>query len=154
MSARLESVAQRGQGRSRLSSLEAMETARVRAANDVLLDQADVFVERAIGAMRADPARRWTVASLARVACLSRAAFARRFQRATGTSPLRWLTEHRLRLAQARLRESKVALAAIAVSIGYASEFAFSKAFKRHFGVAPNVFRRSAFGAPSFRAAA
>jgi transcriptional regulator GlxA family with amidase domain len=111
-------------------------------ANDV--HALDPYVARALAAMKAEPARPWTVASLARVAGLSRAPFARRFREATGTSPLRWLSEHRLALAEERLVETDLGLAAIAVEIGYASEFAFSKAFKRKVGVAPGVFRRSA----------
>src|SRR5262245_57303887 len=104
----------------------------------------DAHVERALTAMRSDPAQRWTVARLARVAGLSRAAFARRFTRALGTSPLRWLTEHRLRLAEARLRETDLSLAAIAAEIGYVCEFAFGKAFKRVLGVTPGLVRRTA----------
>lgn len=118
---------------------------------------ADPYVERAIAAMKEDPARRWTVAALARVAGLSRAPFARRFTRATGVSPLRWLTEHRVRVAEARLVETDRGLAAIAAEIGYESEFAFAKAFKRVIGVAPGRFRRAALerrAAPTFRAAA
>jgi transcriptional regulator GlxA family with amidase domain len=104
----------------------------------------DPQVARALAAMRADPARRWTVADLGRVAALSRAAFARRFRVAVGTSPLRWLAEHRVRLAKARLVESERALAAVAIEVGYACEFAFAKAFKRLVGIAPGVFRRRA----------
>ena len=131
---------------------------RKASANDV--HAPDAYVDRALEAMKADPARPWTVAALSRVAGLSRAPFARRFHRATGTSPLRWLTEHRLGLAQARLVESDLALSAIAAEIGYASDFAFSKAFRRLVGVAPGVFRRAAVtrrapsAAPLFRAAA
>lgn len=102
----------------------------------------DGYVARALDAMKADPARRWTVSALARICGLSRAAFARRFTRALGVSPLRWLTEHRLRLAQERLRETDLTLAAIAAELGYTSEFAFAKAFKRLFGIAPGLFRR------------
>jgi transcriptional regulator GlxA family with amidase domain len=94
--------------------------------------------------MKADPSRRWTVAALARVGGLSRAAFARRFTRALGVSPLRWLSEHRLRMAETRLVETDVGLAGIAFEIGYESEFAFAKAFKRLFGVAPGIYRRRA----------
>ncbi len=111
-----------------------------RAANDVRVE--DPYVERAIAAMRAEPARRWTVAALARVAGLSRAPFARRFQRSTRTTPLQWLTEHRLGLAREELIHGERKLASIANAIGYGSEFAFSKAFKRVFGVAPTVYRR------------
>jgi len=127
-------------------------------AND--LRSQDTFVEKAVAAMRADPARRWTVAALSRVAGLSRAPFARRFRRATGMPPLRWLTEHRLGLAQRSLVEGDLPLAEIAVEIGYASEFALSKAFKRLFGIAPGLYRRAASVgrrasvAPIFRAAA
>jgi AraC-like DNA-binding protein len=115
----------------------------------------DPHVARAVEAMKADPARRWTVAALARVGGLSRAAFARHFTRALGMSPLRWLTEHRLTLARERLERTDLTLAAIAVEVGYESEFAFAKAFKRLVGIAPGQFRRaSAIPARTFRAAA
>jgi transcriptional regulator GlxA family with amidase domain len=104
----------------------------------------DAFVARALAAMKADPARRWTVAALARTAGLSRAAFARHFRRAVGTTPLRWLTHHRLRAARMRLVETDLALAAIALEVGYRCEFAFGKAFKRLFGLAPGAYRRTA----------
>ena len=114
----------------------------------------DPFVIRALVVMKAAPDKRWTVASLARIAGLSRAAFARRFTEATGTPPLRWLTDHRLAIAQRQLLETDATLAAIAAEVGYASEFAFAKAFKRALGVAPGVFRRRAAAVPAFRAAA
>ena len=97
--------------------------------------------------MTADPTRRWTVAALGRVAGLSRAAFARHFAREAGVPPLQWLAEHRMSLAQRRLLESDLPLAAIAGEVGYGCEFAFSKAFKRVVGVAPRLFRRAARGA-------
>jgi AraC-like DNA-binding protein len=133
-----------------------------RLAGDVERDAevADAYIPRALAAMKADPARRWTVATLSRVAGLSRAPFARRFKRATGTSPLRWLTAHRLGIARSRLLTGGATLAAIAAAIGYRSEFAFSRAFKRHYGMAPAFLRRSAMptrvagAAPVFRAAA
>jgi transcriptional regulator GlxA family with amidase domain len=112
----------------------------------------DFHVARAIAAMKADPTRRWTVAALARVGGLSRAAFARRFTHQMKMSPIRWLVEHRLHLAQQRLVDTDLGLAAIAFEIGYASEFAFAKAFKRLFGIAPGRFRR--FSQTTFRAAA
>lgn len=124
------------------------------------LPETDAHVARALDAMRADPARRWTVAALGRVAGLSRAALARRFTSALGVSPLRWLAEHRLGLARERLVETELSLAAIAGDIGYRCEFAFAKAFKRLVGLPPGVFRRVArtarvpLAAPIFRAAA
>ncbi len=112
----------------------------------------DGHVSRALDAMTRDPKRRWTVAELARVAGLSRSAFARRFSKALGVPPLRWLAEHRLALAEQRLLDTSLPLAAIAFEVGYECEFAFAKAFKRHFGKAPGIFRRHATSV--FRAAA
>jgi transcriptional regulator GlxA family with amidase domain len=112
----------------------------------------DRQVERALEAMTARPEHRWTVESLAKLAGLSRAAFARRFVRSTGAPPLEYLTDLRMQLAAARLRETDEPLVAIAISVGYVSEFAFAKAFKRRFGRAPGLFRR---GTPiTLRAAA
>jgi AraC-like DNA-binding protein len=105
----------------------------------------DSYVERALAAMKREPSRRWTVASLARIAGLSRAPFARRFERVTGQPPLRYLTDLRLRRAAARLVATDVRLAELASEVGYATEFSFAKAFKRAYGVAPGVFRRRAW---------
>lgn len=112
-------------------------------------------IARALAAMRADPTRRWTVAGLARQAGLSRAAFARRFKQEVGVSPMRWLAEHRLRHAAEVLQRTDRSLADLAVEVGYQCEFAFAKAFKRLFGIAPGLYRRSArTSVPAFRAAA
>lgn len=106
-------------------------------------DAKDVHVERALDAMKREPTRRWTVAQLARVAGLSRSAFARRFTMELGVPPLKWLAEHRLDLAREKLITTDLPLSAIATEVGYACEFAFAKAFKRLFGRAPGLFRRS-----------
>ena len=123
-----------------------------KAANDVAAaaarDRDDPYVARAIAAMKGSPARRWSITELARVAGLSRAPFARRFHRATGTSPLRYLTDLRMKLAAARLVTTDDGLAAIGAYVGYTSEFAFAKAFKRRLGVAPGAYRRHATHAP------
>jgi AraC-like DNA-binding protein len=105
----------------------------------------DSHVERALAAMRCHPSRRWTVASLAQVAGLSRAPFARRFERAMGAPPRRYLTDLRLRLAATRLVTTDARLAEIADQVGYATEFSFAKAFRRAFGIAPGTFRRRAW---------
>jgi len=94
--------------------------------------------------MHADPARAWTVASLAREVGLARAALARRFTALVGRPPLGHLTDLRMGLAEERLRAGDVKLAQVAAEVGYASEFAFSAAFKRERGVAPAVWRRAA----------
>jgi transcriptional regulator GlxA family with amidase domain len=106
-------------------------------------DSNDPRIERALDAMRREPTRRWTVAELARVAGLSRSAFARRFTHTLGVPPLKWLAEHRLELARERLVSTDLPLAAIAAEVGYVCEFAFAKAFKRLFGRAPGLFRRA-----------
>ena len=113
----------------------------------------DSHVERALAAMKRDPSRRWTVADLARIAGLSRAPFARRFERTMGAPPLRYLTELRLRQAVTRLVTTDAGLAAIAIDVGYATEFSFAKAFKRAYGIAPGIFRKRAWATTSaFRA--
>jgi AraC-like DNA-binding protein len=103
----------------------------------------DPAVAGALEAVHADPARDWTVESLAHEAGLSRAAFARRFAHAVGEPPLAYLTRWRMTIAGRLLRESDLTLAAVARRVGYTSEFAFAKAFKRDYGIAPGVYRRA-----------
>lgn len=110
----------------------------------------DPKVARALGLLQAEPAKRWTVERLARAVGLSRAAFARRFAAVSGRSPLRYLTELRLALAASLLESTDDSLAELAARVGYTSEFAFSRAFKRQHGVAPGSFRRLRRGAHSF----
>ncbi len=95
-------------------------------------------------AVHEDPARRWTVEELADQASLSRAAFARRFTAQMGVAPLAYLNGWRMALARERLRDSDVRIAAVANALGYASEFSFAAAFKRHHGVAPGRWRTAA----------
>jgi AraC-like DNA-binding protein len=103
---------------------------------------------RALGAMQAEPARPWTVEALARAAGLSRAAFARRFLAELGVPPLRYLAEWRMQLASRLLVEGDDSLASVAAQVGYESEFAFSRAFRRHHGEAPGTFRRRVRACP------
>lgn len=102
---------------------------------------ADPAVRAALNAVHTAPGEGWTVASLAAVAGLSRAAFAERFRRLTGQAPLTYLTWWRMTLAERALRESGATLAAIAARVGYGSEFAFAAAFKREFGTPPGRYR-------------
>lgn len=101
----------------------------------------DPAVGPALRAMHEDPAHPWTVAELAALAGLSRAAFARRFATATGQAPLAYLTAWRMTLAADALSTSDATLAQIAADVGYANEFAFSAAFKRHRGDPPGRWR-------------
>jgi AraC-like DNA-binding protein len=92
-----------------------------------------VDVRRALEAMREQPARDWTVEGLARVAGLSRAAFARRFARASGRPPMGYLAGWRMTPAAEMLRETDEPLAAVAGRDGYSNPYAFAAAFKRLF---------------------
>ena len=105
---------------------------------------ADPVVGPALRALHADPARAWTVQSLAEVAGLSRAAFARRFALLVGEPPLTYLTGWRMALAQDALRRDGSTMASVAREVGYGSEFALSAAFTRHVGEAPSRWRAKA----------
>jgi AraC-like DNA-binding protein len=106
----------------------------------------DPVVGRALALLHAQKERRWTVPDLAREVGASRSVFADRFTALTGEAPIRYLTRHRLQCAAERLRESDVAVAQVAFDAGYESEAAFSRAFKRTFGLAPGVWRRGTSG--------
>jgi transcriptional regulator GlxA family with amidase domain len=99
-------------------------------------------IARAIRLVEGDLARAWSVERLAKTVGLSRAAFTRRFRATTGHPPERYWVELRMRRAAELLRSSDQGLAAIAAEIGYGSEFAFGRAFKRWSGVAPGGYRK------------
>lgn len=101
-------------------------------------------VGAALRAIHQRPAHNWTVASLAAVAGLSRAAFARRFAELVDEPPLTYLTSWRMKLARERLHDPHTTLAQIATEVGYGNEYAFSAAFKRHTGHPPGRWRRQA----------
>ena len=104
---------------------------------------ADPHLAKALAAMHDQLERPWTVASLARVAGLSRAAFAARFSAAVGEAPMSYLLRRRMRRAMTLLRGEQATLARVAESVGYGSEAALSAAFKRHTGSAPGAYRRT-----------
>ena len=85
----------------------------------------------------------WTLDMLARAAGASRAALARNFAAAVGTTPMRFLTERGLSVAKGLIRRSTMTLDEIAGELGYGSAFSLSKAFKRECGSAPAHFARS-----------
>ncbi|ANP49591.1 AraC-like DNA-binding protein [Streptomyces griseochromogenes] len=105
---------------------------------------ADPAVAAALRAVHGDPARAWTVAELAAAGGLSRAAFARRFSTLVGEPPLTYLTWWRMTVAGRLLRHDDLTMRQVAGRTGYTSEFAFAKAFKREYGVAPGQYRRGA----------
>ncbi|MCX4685019.1 AraC family transcriptional regulator [Kitasatospora purpeofusca] len=104
----------------------------------------DAAVAPALTAIHEAPSTPWTVESLAGRAGLSRAAFARRFTALVGEPPMAYLTRWRMTTAARLLRESEAPLTAVAAKTGYGSEYAFAKAFKREFGLAPGGYRREA----------
>jgi len=85
----------------------------------------------------------WTVDDLGREVGLSRSALADRFTRLIGEPPMRYLARWRIQLAAHQLRNTDITLARIAEQVGYESEAAFNRAFKRSFGVPPATWRKS-----------
>ncbi len=102
----------------------------------------DPGLARALGAVHRSPAHPWTSTSLAATAGMSRTVFFERFQRAVGESPAGYLLRWRMHVARGALG-ADLGMAEIAERVGYSSEAAFSRAFKRHVGVAPSAWRRA-----------
>ncbi|MGP3965440.1 AraC family transcriptional regulator [Nonomuraea sp. 3N208] len=101
----------------------------------------DPQIMEALRAIHRRPAHPWTVQSLAALAGLSRTAFAQRFTATVGSPPLAYLTWWRMTTAAQLLRDSDLPLRSVAERTGYATEFAFAKAFKRELGTAPGRYR-------------
>ncbi|MFI6586767.1 AraC family transcriptional regulator [Embleya sp. NPDC050493] len=102
----------------------------------------DPAIGRVLCAMHHNPEQPWTVERLGAVADLPRSTFARRFTESVGRPPLSHLTLVRMNAAATLLRDTDAPLSAVAQHVGYASEFAFSTAFKREFGIAPTTYRQ------------
>jgi AraC-like DNA-binding protein len=115
---------------------------------------ADPRLRAAIGAMHHDPGRRWTVATLAREAAMSRTAFALRFKQIAGVTPMAYLTRWRMLQAAERLTTSRQSLAEISSTLGYESEKSFSTTFKRVMRCSPRQYGREAGGGTRPRASA
>lgn len=102
----------------------------------------DRYVGRALGLLHERPADAWTLDTLSRRVGLSRSALNERFLQFLGQPPMRYLANWRMQLASRRLIDGKVKLAAVALEVGYDSEAAFSRAFKRTAGLSPAEWRR------------
>jgi AraC-like DNA-binding protein len=113
--------------------------------------QSDPVVGRALHLLQNDPARPWTVASLAAAVGVSRAGLARRFTALVGEPPMAYLTDWRLRLAADLLTETGATLDAVARRVGYGSGFALSSAFSRVRGESPRAHRARAGAATAVR---
>lgn len=106
----------------------------------------DPQIGLALSAIHRDPGHDWTVDELARASTLSRSAFAARFAACVGKPPGTYLAHVRLDAATKLLRDTSLAAALIARSVGYASEAAFSRAFKNRYGTPPARWRRDVRG--------
>jgi AraC-like DNA-binding protein len=104
----------------------------------------DVYVGRALALLHGAPSKPWTVDKLAREVALSRSALAERFTALVGESPMKYLSRWRLALAAQSLRAGRDPVGRVAERAGYDSEAAFSRAFKREFGMPPARWRQSA----------
>lgn len=107
-----------------------------------LAGAADPAVGRALGALHRNPLQGWTLESLAREAGVSRSVLTERFARYLGVAPMTYLTDWRLELGAEALRTSSRGVQAIALEVGYESEAAFNRAFKRRFEMPPARYRR------------
>jgi AraC-like DNA-binding protein len=105
----------------------------------------DRRIASAVRAMTLDPRRDWTIDHLARIASMSRSAFAARFRQQLGDTPMRLLARIRLRAAGARMLQGAT-ISEAAAQAGYDSQESFNRAFKRLFGITPGRWRRQQSG--------
>jgi AraC-like DNA-binding protein len=103
----------------------------------------DAHVGRALALLHGEPGRAWTVEELAQEAATSRSVLAKRFVDLVGETPMQYLAGWRMQLARRLLRESTLSLAEIAVRVGYDSEAAFSRAFRRLVDMPPAAWRQA-----------
>ncbi|CAN7677739.1 AraC family transcriptional regulator [Variovorax sp. LjRoot290] len=103
----------------------------------------DRIVGAALNALHKSPAHAWTLDELARTVGSSRSVLAERFQQLVGSSPMQYLTQWRMLLAANLLCRSNAPLASIAEDVGYQTDTAFSRAFRREYGAPPAAWRRS-----------
>jgi AraC-like DNA-binding protein len=114
----------------------------------------DRQIGRAVALIHRDPSRAWTVASLADEAAMSRSAFAARFSALVGEPVMHYVARWRMHVATTWLREDAATIADVASRLGYQSEAAFGRAFKRFIGVPPGSVRRMEDPVESLRASA
>lgn len=106
----------------------------------------DPFLSRAAEAVAADPGHDWTIDQLASLSAMSRTVFAARFRRAYGRSPAGYVAEIRMQHAKDML-ESGASVSETSRALGYGSDEGFSRAFRRHTGMAPSLWRARASAA-------
>jgi transcriptional regulator GlxA family with amidase domain len=103
----------------------------------------DRYVGRALALLHARPEHAWSVDELAHAVGLSRSALHERFEKFLGDTPIRYLANWRIQLGARLLRDTRQPVAAIALDVGYDSEAAFSRAFKRITGLPPAAWRKA-----------
>lgn len=103
----------------------------------------DPPIAAALRTIHEHPEQPWTVEALARRAAMSRSSFAERFTRLVGEAPMGYLTRWRMRKAASLIQERDTTLGAIARAVGYETESAFGKAFRRHLGTTPGEYRKA-----------
>ncbi len=137
----------RGVVTSRLPELLLIEVLKLHLSSAPAADEGwlsalhDPVVQPALSLLHTHPERRWTVAALARETAVSRSVLDARFRETLGRSPIRYLTEWRMHLAEDLLATTDLGVGAVARRVGYDAEEAFSRAFKRARGSAPSVWR-------------
>jgi AraC-like DNA-binding protein len=122
--------------RAHLDTSNTLSAGWLRAAGDRRLAPA-------LRLMHAEPARSWHLEDLARACAMSRTTFAQYFKVVAGVAPLTYLTNWRMMLAERTLREESTPVSSLAQTFGYASESAFSTAFKRVWGKSPRHYRHA-----------
>jgi AraC-like DNA-binding protein len=131
----------------RLPELVLIEVLRAHLASAPAADRGwlaalgDPVLAPALSLLHGEPERKWTVAELASGAAVSRSLLDERFRRVLGRSPIRYLTEWRMHLADDLLATTDTGVATVARRVGYESEEAFSRAFKRSHGLSPSHWR-------------
>ncbi|EAR20379.1 putative arac-family transcriptional regulator [Nitrococcus mobilis Nb-231] len=106
----------------------------------------DPYVARALALLHARLSKAWSVGELGRRVGLSRSALADRFNQVIGLPPMQYLTQWRMQFAAQELRHSNKSIMQVALEVGYDSEAAFARAFKRVMGKPPVTWRRQSAG--------
>jgi AraC-like DNA-binding protein len=142
----------------RLPELVLIEVLRLHLATAPAVDHGwiaalwDPVLAPALSLLHAEPAHRWTVSELASRASVSRSVLDGRFRDVLGQSPIRYLTQWRMHLAEDLLATTDLTVVAVAHRVGYDSEEAFSRAFKRARGLSPSHWRAARVGPPTVAA--
>jgi AraC-like DNA-binding protein len=138
-----------GLASTRLPELLLVEVLRLHLATAPAIERGwiaalrDPVLAPALARLHAAPAHRWTVAELAARATVSRSLLDERFRKVLGRSPIRYLAEWRMHIAEQLLASTDQPVAAVARRVGYDAEEAFSRAFRRSRGTSPGAWRRA-----------